>query len=214
MSMEDTTPRDEEGLKSKESPSSDDDHVEVEIKSTGPSEEAVGEGVEAKAETVEPDDSESSEAVDEVSTAEDRLREMEDRFIRLAAEFDNYKKRTSRQFAALVESTQVELITELLTIQDNFERALQAGNDSGDPAGFKKGIELILSQFTELLKRYGVEAFESVGQKFDPNIHEAVMTVTTDDEEEGTVVDEFAKGYKLKDRILRHAKVSVAKAGE
>ena len=207
--MEESEAKDQEELESKASTSDSNDEVEVEIKSSDVEEDTAGEG-----DDTEGSDSESSEAVAEPPSVEDQLREKEDQCLRLAAEFDNYKKRTARQFASILESAQAEVITEILTIQDNFERAIQVENDTADFADFKKGVELIFSQLADLLKKNGVEPFESVGEKFDPNYHEALMTVESDDKEEGTVVEEFTKGYKFKDRILRHAKVSVAQAKE
>ena len=207
--MEESEAKDQEELESKASTSDSNDEVEVEIKSSDVEEDTAGEG-----DDTEGSDSESSEAVVEPPSVEDQLREKEDQCLRLAAEFDNYKKRTARQFASILESAQAEVITEILTIQDNFERAIQVENDTADFADFKKGVELIFSQLADLLKKNGVESFESVGEKFDPNYHEALMTVESDDKEEGTVVEEFTKGYKFKDRILRHAKVSVAQAKE
>ena len=207
--MEDREAKDQKELESKESTSDDNDEVEVEIKSSDVDEDTFGEGDDTGG-----NDSESSEAVAESPSIEDQLRDKEDQCLRLAAEFDNYKKRTARQFALILESAQAEVITELLTIQDNFERALQVENSKGDFADFRKGVELIFSQLADLLKKNGVEPFESVGEKFDPNYHEAMMTVESDDKEDGTIVEEFTKGYKFKDRILRHAKVSVAQAKE
>ncbi|MCK4655837.1 MAG: nucleotide exchange factor GrpE, partial [candidate division Zixibacteria bacterium] len=198
--MEESEAKDQEELESKASTSDSNDEVEVEIKSSDVEEDTAGEG-----DDTEGSDSESSEAVVEPPSVEDQLREKEDQCLRLAAEFDNYKKRTARQFASILESAQAEVITEILTIQDNFERAIQVENDTADFADFKKGVELIFSQLADLLKKNGVESFESVGEKFDPNYHEALMTVESDDKEEGTVVEEFTKGYKFKDRILRHA---------
>lgn len=207
--MEDSKAKDQEELESKEPSSDSNDEVEVKVKSSDVEEDTAGEGDDMKR-----SDSESSETVAEPPSTEDQLREKEDQCLRLAAEFDNYKKRTARQFASILESAQAEVITELLTIQDNFERALLVENNTGDFADFKKGVELIFSQLVDLLKKNGAEPFESVGEKFDPNYHEALMTVKTDDKEEGTIVEEFTKGYKFKDRILRHAKVSVAQAKE
>jgi molecular chaperone GrpE len=207
--MEDSEAKDQKELESKEPASDGNDEVEVEIRSSDVEEDTVGEGGD-----MEGGDSESSETVAEPPSIEDQLREKEDQCLRLAAEFDNYKKRTARQFASILESAQAEIIAELLTIQDNFERALQVENSTGDFADFKKGVELIFSQLADLLKKNGVEPFESVGEQFDPNYHEALLTVISDDQEEGTVVEEFTKGYKFKDKILRHAKVSVAQAKE
>jgi molecular chaperone GrpE len=198
-----------------QNPDSDnDDQVEVEIRASESEDGTPADESEPKETVEEPDGTEPPTAVAEPPSLEDQLREKEDQYLRLAAEFDNYRKRTARQLGAMIESAQVEVISELLKIQDNFERALQVNDDSGKFADFRKGVELIFSQLTDLLRKNGVEPFESVGEKFDPNYHEAVMTVESDDHEEGVVVEEFTKGYRLKERVLRHAKVSVAQAKE
>jgi len=141
---------------------------------------------------------------------EELLREKEDQYLRLAAEFDNFRKRNARQFTQVIESAQADIYSELLTVIDNFHRALEVKNGDADFDSYRKGVELIYAQLVDFLKKNKVEPFDSVGEKFDPNLHDAMMTVPTDEVEEGTVVEEFAKGYKLKDRVLRHARVAVA----
>lgn len=203
--MKEHETKNEKDMKSKNHSSDSGDEIEVEIKGS--------QADERPDEPSEPEsggDQESSEEVAEPVSLEDQLREKEDRYLRLAAEFDNYKKRTTRQFASMMDSAQAEIFSEILTIQDNFERALQVEDNSGDYADFKKGVELIFAQLADLLKKHGVEPFESAGERFDPNLHEALMTVESDDHEEGVIVEELTKGYKFKDRVLRHAKVSVA----
>ena len=190
---------------------SDDEH-EIEAKSSEPEEVKSENSSDEEISNEEVENPKSVEPETKTVSLEDQLHEYEDRFLRLAAEFDNYKRRMAKQVAVMIKSAQTTIISELLTIQDNFERALEIDMNSTDLADFKKGVELIFSQFSDLLKRNGVEPFESVGKKFDPNLHEAVMTVESDDKEDGTIIEEFSKGYKLKDRILRHAKVSVAQA--
>ncbi len=195
----------EKDMESKKHSSDNGDEVEVEIKGSG-SDEKPDEPAEPESEG----DQKTDEEVAKPVSLEDQLREKEDRYLRLAAEFDNYKKRTTRQFASMMDSAQAEIFSEILTIQDNFERALQVDDSSGDYADFKKGVELIFAQLADLLKKHSVEPFQSAGEKFDPNLHEALMTVESDDHEEGVIVEELTKGYKFKDRVLRHARVSVA----
>jgi molecular chaperone GrpE len=142
---------------------------------------------------------------------ENSLKEKEDQHLRLAAEFDNYKKRTSREFARLVETANQELIRELLEILDNFKRALSVENNNSDFESYNKGIELIYNQLDTLLKERGLEEIEAVGGEFNPELHEAVMTIETDDVPEDHVAEELQKGYKLKGKVIRHSKVSVAK---
>jgi len=184
--------------------STDSEEVEVEIKMP-----ESDKGTEALDEEVGGDSAAETEKAP--PTLEEQLRLKEDQYLRLAAEFDNFRKRNARQFAQIIESSQADIYTELLTVLDNFRRALEADNGTADSESFRKGVELIYSQLADFLKKNKVEPFDSVGEKFDPNVHEAIMTVQTDDHEEDTVVEEFEKGYKLRDRILRHARVSVAK---
>jgi molecular chaperone GrpE len=143
---------------------------------------------------------------------EESLKAKEDQYLRLAAEFDNYKKRTSREFARLIETANQELIKELLEILDNFKRALSVENNNSDIESYNKGIELIYNQLDTLLKERGLEEIEAVGGEFDPELHEAVMTIETDDVPEDYVAEELQKGYKLKGKVIRHSKVSVAKS--
>ncbi len=176
-------------------------------------------------------DAEDGELVDEVIEAsetegkadveeqqpvspEEKIRELEDKYLRLAAEFDNYKKRTAKQYLSIAENARAEILSELLTVQDNFERALEVDHESSDFADFRKGIELIFNQISDVLRKNGVEQFESIGCKFDPNLHEALMTVETEDADPDTIVQELTKGYKFNDKVLRHARVAVARESE
>lgn len=203
--MKDHETESEKDMESKKHPSDNGDEIEVEIRGSQPDENP------DEPNEMEPEgDLMEDEEIPEPVSLEEQLREKEDRYLRLAAEFDNYKKRTARQYSSMMESAQAEIFSEVLTIQDNFERALRVEDDSADYADFKKGVELIFTQLADLLKKHNVEPFESAGQKFDPNLHEALMTVESDDHDEGVVVEELTKGYKFKDRVLRHAKVSVA----
>jgi len=142
---------------------------------------------------------------------EERLKEKEDRFLRLAAEFDNYKKRTARQFENMTISSAERIITPLLEVVDNFQRALESSENNSDYDSLKKGTELIYQQLQGILKREGVEEIEAVGQQFDPNLHEAMMQVESDEYDEGVIVQEMMKGYKIKDKVIRHSRVVVSK---
>ncbi len=138
------------------------------------------------------------------------LEEKHDRLIRLAADFDNYKKRVAKERAELLEMANRELILKFLPVLDNLERAMDH-RESSDFDSFYKGIEMILSQFRNILRDEGVEPIEAVGRPFDPELHEAVMQVDEGDCDSGTVVGEFEKGYTLKGKVIRHSKVSVRK---
>lgn len=128
--------------------------------------------------------------------------------LRLAAEYDNYRKRTSREKEAAYGDAKAATITEILPLVDNFDRAL--GNQTQELEAFRKGIEMTASQFCEVLKKLGVESFGEVGDSFDPALHNAVMHTENAELPEGSVSAVFSKGYKLGDRILRCAAVQVA----
>ena len=136
---------------------------------------------------------------------------VQDRLLRLAAEFENYRKRIDRERRDQADAAVANAIEDILPIVDNLERALQAPA-SGDAAVYRKGVELIYQQMLDLLRRRGVTLIDSVGAAFDPNIHQAVAHEVSTDHAEGTVMEEFARGYKLGDRLLRPAMVKVAKA--
>ncbi len=163
------------------------------------------------------DQAESKEAVEteesKIEALEKELEEQKDKLLRLAAEFDNYKKRTAREYANLIESANLDLIRSLLDILDNFRRALASAKDADAEAIFK-GMEMIYNQFDSLLKERGLEEIEAEGQPFDPELHEAVMTTPTDEVPEDYVASEMQKGYRIKGRVVRHSKVAVAKPPE
>ncbi len=131
-----------------------------------------------------------------------------DRLARLQAEFDNARKRAVREQQEFREFAAADVIKNILPILDSFERALKAGGDSTD---FRNGIELIYRQFQDALRKMGVQPIVSVGQPFDPRIHEAVEMVDTTEVADHHVLDELQRGYKYKDRLLRPAMVRVAR---
>jgi len=137
--------------------------------------------------------------------------ELYDRLLRKQAEFDNYKKRVERERSEYVQFASAELMRELLNAMDSFDLAIH--NASADTAAgdtMLRGLDLIYKQFQDTLARFGLKAIEARGQIFDPNLHQAVSTVPTDDVAENTVVDELRKGYMLNGRLLRPVMVSVA----
>lgn len=138
-----------------------------------------------------------------------------DQLLRRQAEFENYRKRTERDRAETYNRARADIITELLPVIDNFDRALSSlETSSEDAAGLRHGIELIHKQFKDILTKLGLEPVEAVGRPFDPHVHEAVATELTDAHEENTIVAEFERGYKLGDKLLRPAKVKVASTPE
>ena len=151
------------------------------------------------------------ETPDLVAAAKLEKAELQDRLLRLAAEFDNYRKRVERDRREQADAAVAAAIEELLPIVDNLERALEAPAGS-NPDVYRKGVELIHQQMVDLLRKRGVTAIESVGAEFDPNIHQAVAHEVSSDHREGEVMEEFRRGYRLGDRLLRPAMVKVAKA--
>jgi molecular chaperone GrpE len=134
-----------------------------------------------------------------------------DRLLRKTAEFDNYRKRTERERIQLSEAAAADLLTELLPLVDDMERALKAdpGGDAGEAV--RKGVELIHKQMLEILRKRGVRPIEALGADFDPHFHMAVAHDPAEGRREGEVIEEFRRGYMLGDRLLRPAMVKVAK---
>ena len=133
-----------------------------------------------------------------------------DRLARLQAEFDNARKRAVREQLEFREYAAADVIKNFLPILDSFERALKAGGDSNS-SDFRNGIELIYRQFQDALQKIGVQPIVSVGQPFDPRVHEAVEMVDTSEVPDHHVLDELQRGYKYKERLLRPAMVRVAR---
>ncbi|MCX7746839.1 MAG: nucleotide exchange factor GrpE [Clostridia bacterium] len=132
-----------------------------------------------------------------------------DKLQRTAAEFDNYKKRTAREKETVYQDSIGDVITAFLPVVDSLERAVLSA-DNGDEASIKDGINLVLKQMKEIMKNFGVEEIKSVGETFDPQLHNAVMHIEDENYGENVVADEFQKGYIIKDKVIRHSMVKVA----
>ena len=148
------------------------------------------------------------EAVDVAALKADRDA-LQDRLLRTAAEFDNYRKRIDRERRDQSEAAAFSLLSEVLPVVDNLERALQAPSGP-EAAAFRAGVELILRQMLDLLRKRGVTPIEALGADFDPRIHQAVSQETSDAHRDGEVMEELQRGYMLGDRLLRPAMVKVA----
>ncbi len=145
--------------------------------------------------------------------------EQEDRYLRLAAEFDNYRKRAARQYAEVVKNANEELIQDILGVIDDFERAIEIA-EKGESSqkgqnhdSLVSGMKLIHDKLLTVLAGRGVQRFEALDQPFDPQFHDAVMQLASD-KEEGTVIGVISPGYLLNDKVIRHAKVIVASSKE
>jgi len=135
---------------------------------------------------------------------------MEQRYLRLAAEFENHKKRMERERAKVLAYANEVLLEKFLPVVDNLERALAAATSDAGYDGLVAGVELTLRELKEFLRREGVDPIEAIGGPFDPTIHEAVSTQPSSEVPEGVVIKQIEKGYRFKERILRPAKVIVS----
>ena len=148
---------------------------------------------------------------DKEKQAQEELLIYQDKYIRLAAEFENYKRRAQRDQSDAIRYANESLLKSLLSTVDNLERAIQSGRDAGASGALLEGIELTYKQFIETVGKLGVRQISSTGSLFDPTMHQAVAQVESETAKANTVVEEFQKGYFLHDRILRPAMVTVAK---
>ena len=145
---------------------------------------------------------------------EKEIKEHHDRLLRLAADFENYKKRATKEKEDWTKFANEDLIRAILPFLDNLERAVNHAQKVSDTGVLIEGVRLTLQQLLQTLNKFGLSTFESVGKPFDPTVHEAMLVVETDKHEPNQVVEEFQKGYLLNDRLLRPATVSVSKAPE
>ena len=141
---------------------------------------------------------------------EAELAEMKDKYLRLFAEFDNYKRRTSKERMDLLKTANQEMVVALLPVVDDFERARQAMQTATDVSAVKEGVDLIYNKLNSILQQKGLKPMEAVGKPFDPDLHEAITQIPAPDESlKGKVIDEVEKGYLLNDKVIRFAKVVI-----
>ena len=171
----------------------------------------VDEAEEAASESAESENEETQEPQDEAAAQIEKLtaelKEKEDRVLRLQADFENFRRRTSKEKEELSAVVTQGMLKDMLPLLDNFERAMAA--EAKDGEAFQKGVEMIFTQFTEILKKNGLEHIEVEGQKFDPNFHQAVMRVQNADMEDDDIAQELQKGYMVKGRVIRPSMVQV-----
>ncbi|GAB4287246.1 MAG: nucleotide exchange factor GrpE [Marinilabiliales bacterium] len=144
-----------------------------------------------------------------IEEIQSQLQELNDKYIRLSAEFDNYRKRTLKEKMELTKSAGESILINILPVMDDFERALENIDKAKDLNAMKDGIKLIYNKFKDFLKQQGVEEIAAKDQKFDTDLHEAVTKFPVEEDKKGTVIDVVQKGYKLNDKIIRFAKVVV-----
>ena len=152
----------------------------------------------------------ADKVVTEEIPAEEKLAEMQDKYIRLSAEFDNYRKRTLREKMELSKYAGENLLINILPLMDDFDRALKHMDSATDCVAMKNGIDLIYGKFSEFLKQNGIKEIESMNSSFNVDLHEAVAKVPVqEDDKKGKVMDVVLKGYYLQDKVLRFSKVVV-----
>ena len=181
----------------------DDAKVEVEVSSE--------KYAEATAETKE------EVVVDELSEEEklrNRVAELEDKIARKSAEFENYKKRTARQYDDMIKFANEKTIGDILDVVSDFDRALSHEDNNVTLESFKEGIKMIHNKLHAIIDKYDVKPIEAIGKQFDPNLHEALMHVESDEFDEGIVAFEMNKGYTMGGKVIRHSRVGVAKPKE
>lgn len=148
--------------------------------------------------------------VTEDRSLEEKLAEMQDRYLRIAAEFDNYRKRTLREKMEITKFAGEDLLLKLLPIMDDFDRALKHMEASPECQGVKDGINLIYTKFTDFLKQQGIKEIEALNSDFNVDLHEAIAKMPAPAEESrGKVMEVILKGYFLRDKVIRHSKVVV-----
>ena len=143
-------------------------------------------------------------------SSEVKYAELNNRFLRLYAEFENFRKRTNKERLDMITNANAELLKDLIPVIDDFERAIVNNQDSEDVVSIKEGFSLIYNKYKGILETKGLKSMEAKGEVFDPEIHEAVANMPTEDKKlKGKNIDDVEKGYLLNDRVLRYAKVVV-----
>lgn len=161
---------------------------------------------------IQPETEESASADDNVAELEQKFKDMQDSYLRLNAEFDNYRKRTLKEKAELLKTANEKVFIDVVSLVDDFDRALENIGSAEDVEAIKEGVDLIYSKFVAFLTKSGVKEIDTVGEIFDLDKHEAITTIPAQNEEDkDKVVDCIQKGYTLGEKVIRYPKVIVAK---
>jgi molecular chaperone GrpE len=156
------------------------------------------------------DDVSIAELAKELEESNTLMHEYLDQFQRLQAEFENYRKRVEREKQEFINYFNASFVSELIDIMENLERGIISTKESEDKDSIVKGIEMVYRQLKKILESKGLIPIEAAGQKFDPYLHEAMMKTPTDEYPNNTVIEEFQRGYKVKDKVVRFSKVNVS----
>lgn len=184
-----------------------DNNMEETAQVTG---EKASDGVQSTSEEKDGQSENTSDKVlSEVKALEEKLADVQDKYLRLSAEFDNYRKRTLREKMDLTKYAEEDILSKIIPFMDDFDRAMQH-IDTSDGDAMKSGLNLIYSKFADFLSQNGIKEMEALNSDFNVDLHDAVAKVPVEeDSKKGRIVDVVLKGYYLKDRVLRHAKVVV-----
>ena len=191
-----------------------DIHIEdEETLNENPSEDTANEAAEGTGNSENSENTENSgdsEEKDPLQTAQDEIADLKNQLLYKVAEFENYRKRTLKERAELILNGGEKFITAILPVLDDMERAIENGAKTDDPAVLREGMELIHQKFMKILESQGVNKIETENADFDTDVHEAVAMVPgMGDDKKGKVIDCLQEGYKLNDKVIRHAKVAV-----
>jgi molecular chaperone GrpE len=191
-----------------------DIHIEdEETLNENPSEDTANEAAEGTGNSENSENTENSgdsEEKDPLQTAQDEIADLKNQLLYKVAEFENYRKRTLKERAELILNGGEKFITAILPVLDDMERAIENGAKTDDPAVLREGMELIHQKFMKILESQGVNKIETENADFDTDVHEAVAMVPgMGDDKKGKVIDCLQQGYKLNDKVIRHAKVAV-----
>lgn len=156
------------------------------------------------------EDASVTEEPDELTALQAKLEEEENKYLKLLAEFENFKRRNRQEAETRNKYKEQKLAEDLLSVLDNLERALAVEDDANAFSSLKKGVDMVHKEFIKVFEDHEVTSIESVGVEFDPNVHQAVMTAADDSVESNVVIEEFQKGYMLKDRVIRPSMVKVS----
>jgi molecular chaperone GrpE len=155
-------------------------------------------------------DKKTEKIQEELKACSEKTVELQDKYLRLSAEFDNYRKRTLKEKSELIKSASEDLLKKIIPVVDDFERGLNALNSATELQAVKEGMNLIYSRFKEFLQQQGIKEMEAMNQDFNTDYHEAVTKIPVpDDSQKGKVVDVVEKGYYLHDKVIRYPKVVV-----
>lgn len=177
-------------------------------------EAVAGEKTEEEAGENSAEDSGSEKLLKEIETLKEENEKLKDQYLRKAADFENYRKRVIKEKQEAIDYANTNILLDMIGIIDDFERAIKAGGETVDVAAFKDGVVMIKDKLVSVLdSKYGLTGYDSVNTPFDPEIHEALGRVTDPEVKEPTVGEEYLRGYRLKGRIIRSAKVMVKMPG-